>query len=128
MSQINGAGRIAEIVRQQLETSRGLGRQTPPKANSFSAATGSTGPARTRLDVTVARRVRAIDPQDPDRRRKAMRVFLESVLLAELGESLINDDGFYQLVEQVQQQMAADSGLAEIMDQAADLLLVAKRA
>ena len=81
-----------------------------------------------RLDVTVARRVRAIDPQDPDRRRKAMRVFLESVLLAELGESLINDDGFYQLVEQVQQQMAADSGLAEIMDQAADLLLVAKRA
>lgn len=57
-----------------------------------------------------------------------MRVFLESVLLAELGESLINDDGFYQLVEQVQQQMAADSGLAEIMDQAADLLLVAKRA
>jgi hypothetical protein len=75
----------------------------------------------------IARRVQAIDPGDPDRRRKAFRVFLESVLLAELGEALINDPGFYQLVDQVQSRMQTDADLARAMDEAADLLLARPR-
>ena len=57
------------------------------------------------LTQVFARRVLAIDPHDTQRERKAFRVFLESVPLAEFGSTLMNDAGFHQLVDEVQQQM-----------------------
>jgi hypothetical protein len=79
------------------------------------------------LAVVVARRVRAIAADDPERRAKAVRVFLESVLLAELGEALIHDPAFYQLVERVHAEMASDAELARAMDEAAAHLLPGAR-
>lgn len=71
----------------------------------------------------MARRVQAIDPTDPDRYRKAFRVFLESVLLAEFGADLVNDAGFHRLVEDVHAQMNADSELADSIASAAARML-----
>lgn len=125
MSRIDSAGRIAEIVRRQVDALRD---PASPHAGR-SAAQGRRPASReaASLGAVIARRIHAIDPSDPDRRRKAFRVFLESVLLAELGEALINDPGFYQLVDQVQAQMHADADLARAMDEAADLLLARPR-
>jgi hypothetical protein len=125
MSRIDSAGRIAEIVRRQVDalrdpTSSGAGRSAGQERRSTSREAASLG-------AVIARRVQAIDPDDPDRRRKAFRVFLESVLLVELGEALINDPGFYQLVDQVQTRMQTDADLARAMDEAADLLLARPR-
>ena len=125
MSRIDPAGRIAEIVRRQVDALRdpaspGAGRSAGQERRSTSREAASLG-------AVIARRVQAIDPDDPDRRRKAFRVFLESVLLAELGEALINDPGFYQLVDQVQTCMQTDADLARAMDEAADLLLARPR-
>lgn len=124
MSRIDSAGRIAEIIRRQVDAlrdpaPRGAGRAGgPPRPAPGESAS---------LGAVIARRVQAIDPDDPERRRKAFRVFLESVLLAELGEALINDAGFYQLVDQVQTRMQADAELLRAMDEAADLLLARTR-
>ena len=68
-----------------------------------------------------------IEHSDPDRRRKALRVFLESLLLKEWGQQLINDPGFQQLVDGVQVQMEADAALRPLMEQAADRLLGSAR-
>jgi hypothetical protein len=125
MSRIDSAGRIAEIVRRQVDALRD---PASPRAG-HGAAQEQRSAAREppSLGAVVARRIQAIDPNDPDRRRKAFRVFLESVLLAELGEALINDPAFYQLVDQVQGQMHSDADLARAMDEAADLLLARPR-
>ena len=125
MSRIDSAGRIAEIVRRQVDALRdpaspGAGRSAGQERR------GTAGEAPS-LAAVIRRRIQAIDPSDPDRRRKAFRVFLESVLRAELGEALINDPAFYQLVDQVQAQMHADADLARAMDEAADLLLARPR-
>ena len=125
MSRIDSAGRIAEIVRRQVDALR-----DPASPNAGRSAGQERRPASREaasLGAVITRRIHAIDPSDPDRRRKAFRVFLESVLLAELGEPLINDPGFYQLVDQIQARMHSDADLARAMDEAADLLLARLR-
>lgn len=75
------------------------------------------------LATNVAKRVGAIDPSDPDRRRKAFTAFLESLLLDEWGAQLINDPAFHQLVADVQGQMTTDPSQQPLIDRATDLLL-----
>jgi hypothetical protein len=85
-----------------------------------------TKPARgtpSRAGSLIAERVRALDPADPERGRKAFRIFLESVLLAELGEELINDHAFYELVDRVQRTMEASPQIAAAMSKAVARLL-----
>jgi hypothetical protein len=125
MSRIDSGGRIAEIIRRQVDALR----DSAPRAAGRGAGQDPFPTSReaVSLSAVIARRVQVIDPDDPDRRRKAFRVFLESVLLDELGEALINDAGFYQLVDQVQTRMQADAELARAMDEAADLLLARPR-
>lgn len=84
--------------------------------------TGAQPPADD-LATVIARRVTGINAADPDRRRKAFRVFLESVLLDEWGAHLINDPGFQQLVANVQVQMESNAELQRLMNQAADQLI-----
>jgi hypothetical protein len=67
--------------------------------------------------------VLAISPDDPQRRRKAFRVFLESVLTAEMGTDLVNDPAFHRLVDDVQRTMEADTERAAAMERAGDFLL-----
>jgi hypothetical protein len=88
-------------------------------------AGASPKPHGKNLEASIARRVAAIDRNDTQRRRKAFRVFLESVLLDEWGEQLIGDPGFHRLVDDIQMQMEADSGLSRLMDEAADRMLEA---
>ena len=76
-----------------------------------------------RAGSLIAERVRALDPADPERGSKAFRIFLESVLLAELGEELINDHAFYELVDQVQRTMEASPQIAAAMSKAVARLL-----
>lgn len=83
-------------------------------------------PARagaSRMHTLIAERVKALDPDDPGRGRKAFRIFLESVLLAELGEELINDHSFYGLVDQVQRSMEESPQVAAMMAKAVARLL-----
>lgn len=87
------------------------------------AQTKSAGRTPSRAGSLIAERVRALDPADPERGRKAFRIFLESVLLAELGEELINDHAFYELVDRVQRTMEASPQIAAAMSKAVARLL-----
>jgi hypothetical protein len=117
---VGGIGPVQQIVaaiRAEM-----AGRVQTGAASRRSAAKPARK-ATSRTGSLIADRVRALDPADPDRGRKAFRIFLESVLLAELGEELINDPGFYQLVDQVQRTMEDSPRISSAMTKAVGRLL-----
>lgn len=71
----------------------------------------------------VAGRVRAIQPDDPQRRRRAFRVFLEGTLLNLFGPDAMLDPAFLAMVEQVQDAMQANASLATPIERLIDHLL-----
>jgi hypothetical protein len=98
------------------------GRVQPGAARKPTAARPARRPPA-RSGALIAERVRALDPADPERGRKAFRIFLESVLLAELGEEMINAPGFYELVDRVQRTMESSPQIAAAMSNAVARLL-----
>jgi len=122
----NLSGELAAVIRRQISS---LGKvsggtaQTRTPTGAPRAREAARGEPPADLATVLARRVQAIDPDDPGRPRKAFRVFLESVLLAEFGSELINDAGFHQLVEEVQLQMEGDADLAPAIHDATSRLL-----
>lgn len=76
-----------------------------------------------RIKQKVALRVRALSLDDPQRQRKAFRIFLESVLMQEFGRDRLDDKGFDQMVETVLQRMESDAELHTALHDAGDLLL-----
>lgn len=128
MTSIDAASQLAALIRQQIGASREVAGLSDKTASRNKASREQDAPKTASADdlpALVIRRVAAIDPQDPQRRRKAFRIFLETVLLAELGGDLINDPGFYDLVAKVQAQMEAHPQLAAAIVRASDSLIAA---
>jgi hypothetical protein len=125
MSKIDSASQLAEIIRQQVNSFRQTSRKLSNKsrANEYSDDVRSRRQGERDIASLVAQRVQVIDPDDPQKAHKAFRIFLESVLLAEIGDELKNDPGFYQLVEKIQQDMESDIELSALIKQAATILL-----
>jgi hypothetical protein len=126
MTKIDSAAHLAAVIRQQVSALRAPVQVDGRKRASMGRTAPSSASRRQApedLAAVVARRVQAIDPDDPGKARKAFRIFLESVLLAELGDALINDPAFYRLVDQVQGQMEADPRLRAEIERAAQALL-----
>jgi hypothetical protein len=126
MTRIDGTSDLLALIRRQLTAVRTQGLpQTSQPAAKAAAGKSATRSSANETAAIVAQRVRSIGADDPLRRRKAFRIFLESSLLNELGDSLINDPEFHRLVDRVEEQMAADPQLSEAMDAAAQTLLKA---
>lgn len=143
MTGIGPASPLAAYLRSQLSALRPAPKLDPASTQRGGSAAGAAKPGGAAvgrgaaagqataasaansedLASRIARRVAVIDKGDPDRRRKAFRVFLESVMLDEWGPQLINDPGFQGLVDTVQAQMQANTALQGLMDEAADRLL-----
>ena len=104
-----------------LRQQRNTGQPLPHKSAAAPANDRKSG--ATDLASVAAERIRGIQPDDPQKSQKAIRIFLESVLLAELGPALISDPEFARMVDHVQQQLDSSPELALATQQAADLLL-----
>lgn len=137
MAQIDHASQLAALIRAQIgaqfraQQGRGgvAGRKAdqdaPPGSETSRREAGLASDDGTAVSLRqlVAQRVRALSPDDPQRQRKAFRIFLESVLLEEFGRDRLGDPGFDRLIDQVLQQMEADPELQAAVRQAGDLLL-----
>lgn len=75
-----------------------------------------------------ARRIAALDPADPDRRRKAVRVFLEGELARSFGAAVLNDPSFPNLLDAVQDQMQQDAQAAAAVHALGEWLLAGAHA
>lgn len=105
---------------RDLQATRGED-EDPAPASGRSVNADSSEDAHIRQ--MVALRVRALSPHDPQRQRKAFRLFLESVLVQEFGRDRLDDKGFDQMIEAVLQRMENDTELNAALQEAGDLLL-----
>jgi hypothetical protein len=121
-SSIGTVAQLVDSIRTQLGRSAAFvpsapvtrPRQSPLQSNSYS---------QENLESLIGQRVKLIGRDDPQRGRKAFRVFLEAVLLSQLGEQLINDPKFYQLLDDVQSAIESDLALRTMVNQATAHLL-----
>lgn len=132
---IDPTTQLAAMIRAQFSAqfqaqakARGLAaRETPsdgrlakPKGEPDTHVAGSTD---AQIQQMVALRVRALSPDDPQRQRKAFRLFLESVLMQTFGRERIDGIAFDQMVDAVMQRMEGDEELHAALREAGDLLL-----
>lgn len=108
---------LAAALQAQLAAVRERSR-VPQRARAPGAAAPPGAQA-----AGMAQRMSAIDRGDPDRRRKAVRVYLESELSREFGAGLLNDPSLPLLLDAVQQRMQEDAATAAAVEAVGDLLL-----
>jgi hypothetical protein len=120
---LDPANQLAALIRRQVAQLRK--RQGASRPGSGAATAANEAAEAKDLAAVVADRIRAIPATDPDRERKAFRLFLETVLVSELGAAVANDPSFAVMVDHVQQQMESDPQLAQASRDAARLLLKA---
>lgn len=113
MADVGGVHIIASLIAQEI---RKRGRS--PIAAKNSAQQEAAGADRVatklgRLQRRITDRLVAIEPSDPDRYAKGLRVFLELVLVEELGSDLIEDPAFVDLLASVHGSMLSCPELAE---------------
>lgn len=126
MSSISSVQQIVAAIRAQMTEKIAPGQhrvQGAKTLQSVKTKADITALQQQRMGKLLGQRVKALDPDDPQRGKKAFRIFLESVLLAELGETLINDPGFYQMVDDIQKAMEQDTQIAAAIGKAVNLLL-----
>lgn len=138
MTSIDRASALAALIKAQLAAQRDAGPQAgamgaPGKAAPTHAPKQQARPdakhgaqPQARLaypDAWVTQQVRHLSPDDPRRRRKAFRFFLEAVLGQEFGPELAGSASFSDLVGQVLARMESDDELTTAMDEAGEQLL-----
>lgn len=122
MTGISGIGKIAQAIRAHaaLAHEKPLGGAHPAAGR----ITQEQSQARSSdFKAQAAVRLKAIRPDDPLRRRKAFRIFLESTLADLMGDEASADPAYQALIDQVYLAMDSDQGLAAEMVRTADLLL-----
>jgi outer membrane protein OmpA-like peptidoglycan-associated protein len=121
-------GSVSQLVaniRGQL-VAAGLKPALPAVGNSRpdSSNPADTSPYNAQnINALIRQRIEQIDKDAPNRGKKAFRVFLEAVLLTQLGEQQINDPKFYQLLDDVQAAIENNPQTRVLVDQATAHLL-----
>lgn len=121
-SSIDSVNQLVSLIRAQL-SSRSDAVSTASRQNKRAPSSAKSDTAARSLQSLITQRIKAIDPNDSQRGRKAFRIFLESILLFHFGENLINDPQFYQMVDEIQTTMEADTDIRQQIDAAVQHLL-----
>jgi hypothetical protein len=114
---------LTAAVREQLAALR------ERSASARTADAGHPGLAATRpggLHATLAQRIQAIAPDDPDRPRKAVRLLLEERLAREFGAALLGDPEFAAMLDAIEDRMSQDKQLAASVAALGQLLVAGK--
>jgi ABC-type Fe3+ transport system substrate-binding protein len=108
---INRTSQLVNILRQQLTRSA-------QGANPTRGAARNTGTGLTDVQVSelIAARVAVIGKDDPQRGRKAFRVFVEAVLSDHFGDAIAHGARFHQLVDDVHREMENSPEIAPLVD------------
>lgn len=118
-SAIGSVSDLVRVIQAQLTQRPGA---SASRARPRAAAAGTAGTSDA-LASLIELRVRQLERDDPQRGRKAFRLFLETVLLSQFGSAAGNDPKFYLLVDDVQTAMERNERTKEMMDKAIGHLL-----
>lgn len=118
-SAIGSVSDLVRVIQAQLAQKPGA---PAPRARARAYPDGA-GASSDQLAALIESRVARLERDDPQRGRKAFRLFLETVLLAQFGTDTGNDPKFYLLVDDVQAAMERNAGTRAMMDKAIAHLL-----
>jgi len=115
------------LVRQALSSLRRIQGTAGPDPTSTAQAPasradlpvrdqGSAGVRGAQFERRVRQRIMEIATDDPQRRRRALRILVETALLNEFGERLETDPAFHSMIEQVVTTMDDDASLRAGVD------------
>lgn len=90
----------------------------PAGAAAREPTAGAPPPAQQSLNAAVRQSIARIRPDDPQRRRKALRAVVEVGLLREFGALLEQDPQFYSMVDQVVETLESSPALTSTVDEA----------
>lgn len=104
---------IAATLRLHIAALGAHGQAAKSKSRSpITGDSSGTVPPEPDLAERIALRVQGVAIDDPLFQRKVLRIFLETVISAELGISLQNDVRFISMIDSVQKQMESDPELS----------------
>jgi len=112
MEPVDHVSKAMEILRRQM--TENLDRlKRAGKLPAQPARKSAADPRATIASVqeTLAHKIRSIDPLEPDFDGRAARLFIESVLTAEFGDTLLNDPAFHDMISEVQQAMLSHEAI-----------------
>lgn len=106
---------LSELLRKQIakEVSAKSTSKSPSKSTERQAAHSSEAFSTEALRRKIAASVEAIQPDDPKRKQKIVRLFVEGTLSWRFGAELMNDTDFYQLVDEVSQTLEGEAEMIE---------------
>lgn len=116
MSVVDPSAHLVHLLQRQIGSV--ANRPALRGQTSAGAATASSG-----LATLAAERIRGIRPDDPQRRSKALRVFLECVMQQAFGPQAVHDPDFAPMLDAVQQQMQDEPKFAEAAEALARVLV-----
>ncbi len=117
ISRTDAAHSISRTNRVDARGRTGAGQATPENAQTPGAVA-----ARFDFDEDVARRVAEIGVDDPDRRLRVRRAFLESCVARTFGSAAPQDPAFRHVIDQAGAAIATDPQLAAAMERVTDRL------
>lgn len=110
MDPINRLNRLVESLRQQMaESSRRL--ESSPRAAVGETPRGNARLSLPELRRQIQERIQAVEGTNPEARRRARRIFLESVLVWEFGDNLLADQRHQTLLDNIQAAIENDAEL-----------------
>lgn len=113
MDKINGLNNIVALLRKQIrnpEKNQSKSVDSRSKTDDTEISATSTLELK-ELEKRLLDRIKVVDPDDPDRDKKTIYIFVQTILTWELGENLLKDPNFYELVEKVSELIHSNAGL-----------------
>jgi len=114
---------LAGLQRTQPASSKGARTATQPRRTEGSASSEDERARAAAFEQQVRHGVSGINPDDPRRRQRALRVLIEASLLREFGDHMNADPAFHAIVDQVVSAMDEEPSLSGTISIALDALL-----
>lgn len=125
MDPLSKISHLSGLLRQQL--ARQAEQTGRPQIGEGKAKADGKQLSRTEREAAIradlVRRIRATDGDEEQKRRKAARYFVESVLASELGEQLARGPMLHELTRTVQAAMESDPELLADLNALCDTLI-----
>lgn len=116
MDSISRVNQVIETLRRQIaESARQL--DSTPTQRTAGQRPAKELPGLVSLRAGIQEKIRGLDAADPQRNRRARRAFLESVLAWELGDELLLDQRFADMLDHIEVAMKSNPELDRRFDQ-----------
>lgn len=112
-------------VMRSLRVQPLLEKAASQELKKSNVGTKTQGARQTSADAAsyVIQQIQSISGEDPQRRRRAFRAFLEGRMIDMLGKKALHTPAFHNMLDQVHHAMSANKEMARAMDGVADFLL-----